>query len=84
MNEALVILQEECAEVSQIISKIHRFGPDSKPPISNETNLTLLHKELGDLLCMINICLEKKLLDVELLERYAEEKREKLKLWSNL
>lgn len=84
MNEALVILQEECAEVSQIISKIHRFGPDSKPPTSNETNLTLLHKEIGDLLCMINICVEQKLLNIEQLERYAEDKREKLKIWSNL
>jgi hypothetical protein len=84
MNEALVILQEECAEVSQIISKIHRFGPDSKPPTSNETNLSLLHKEIGDLLCMINICVEQKLLNIEQLERYAEDKREKLKIWSNL
>lgn len=84
MIEALVILQEECAEVSQIISKIHRFGPDSKPPTSNDTNLTLLHKEIGDLLCMINVCVEKKLLDIETLERHAEEKREKLKVWSNL
>lgn len=84
MNEALVILQEECAEVSQIISKIHRFGPDSKPPTSNDTNLTLLHKEIGDLLCMVKICVDKGLLNPDILEKFIQDKEEKLKIWSNL
>lgn len=84
MNETLVILQEECAEVSQIISKIHRFGLDSKPPVGNETNHVLLHKEVGDLICMINICVEKGILNPDTLEQFVHEKREKLKIWSNL
>lgn len=84
MIEALVILQEECAEVSQIISKIHRFGPDSKPPTSNDTNLTLLHKEIGDLLCMVKICVDKGLLNPDILEKFIQDKEEKLKIWSTL
>lgn len=84
MNEALVILQEECAEVSQVISKIHRFGPDSKPPTSNDKNIDILHKELGDLLCMVKICVEKGILNIDTLEKYIVEKEEKLKIWSNL
>ena len=84
MNEALVILQEECAEVSQIISKIHRFGLESKPPTSNDTNIDILHKELGDMLCMVKICVEKGILNIDTLEKYIVEKEEKLKIWSNL
>ena len=84
MNEALVILQEECAEVSQVISKIHRFGLDSKPPTSNDKNIDILHKELGDMLCMVKICVEKGILNIDTLEKYIVEKEEKLKIWSNL
>ena len=84
MNEALVILQEECAEVSQIISKIHRFGLESKPPTSNDKNIDILHKELGDMLCMVKICVEKGILNIDTLEKCIVEKEEKLKIWSNL
>lgn len=46
-DEILIILQEECAEVIQAISKIKRFGM-----INNSENLK---KEIADLLCMIDI-----------------------------
>ena len=54
-DELLVILQEECAEVTQVISKIHRFGLYNFNPITEEHNNNLLHKEVGDLLCMIEL-----------------------------
>lgn len=84
MNELLVILQEECAEVSQVISKIHRYGLYSYNPITHESNDKLLHKEIGDLLCMIDLCIEQSLLDQQTLEEQKKLKRAKLKHWSTL
>ena len=77
MKEILTILQEECAEVIQIASKIHRFGhhPD---------NMKRLAEELGDLQCMIDVCVEHGLVDATKLQIYTQEKRQKLKVWSNI
>jgi len=84
MNELLVILQEECAEVSQVVSKIHRYGLYSYNPITHESNDKLLHKEVGDLLCMIDLCIEQNILSAEVLNEQKLKKREKLKTWSNV
>jgi hypothetical protein len=84
MNETLVILQEEAAEVIQAISKIHRFGIDNHNPITGESSLETLHKELGDLQCMINLCIEQGIIKPLRLQHYAQAKREKLKIYSNI
>ena len=84
MNETLVILQEEAAEVIHAISKIHRFGIDNHCPITGESSLETLHKELGDLQCMIDLCVEQSIINPHRLQQYAQAKREKLKLWSNI
>lgn len=84
MNELLVILQEECAEVSQVISKIHRYGLYSYNPITQESNDKLLHKEIGDLLCMIDLCIEQNVLDDKVIQEQKKLKRAKLKEWSTL
>jgi hypothetical protein len=83
-DEALVILQEECAEVIQVISKMHRFGLRGYNPITAEYNDQLLNKEVGDLLCMIDICIKNNILKEADLEFYKDQKRDKLKKWSNL
>jgi hypothetical protein len=84
MNETLVILQEEAAEVIHAISKINRYGIDSINPITCEYNIETLHKELGDLQCMIDLCVEQSIINPHRLQQYAQAKREKLKLWSNI
>lgn len=50
-HERLVILNEECAEVQQAISKILRHGYESTNPTipDSETNREALERELGDL-----------------------------------
>lgn len=83
-DELLVILQEECAEVSQIISKIHRYGLRGYNPLTSEYNDDLLHKEVGDLLCMVDLCIEKNILDPKLLRVEIDNKVSKLKEWSSL
>ncbi len=84
MNETLVILQEECAEVSQVVSKIHRFGIDNHNPITGESSLETLHKELGDLQCMIDLCIEQGIIKPLRLQHYVKAKRQKLKIWSSI
>ena len=51
----LTLLQEECAEVIHIISKIKRFGLETHHPRVKENNRTVLEKELGDLILLVDI-----------------------------
>lgn len=55
-EECLNILQEECAEVIQIASKIKRFGINSRKDGCELNNLQNLVLELGDVLAMIDMC----------------------------
>lgn len=52
--ELLGILQEECAEVIQIISKIRRFGIDSTYH-EGTSNHYLLNLEIADVLAVIKM-----------------------------
>lgn len=78
------ILQEECAEVIQAVSKCRRFGIDEthlKLGKSNRENLT---EEVGDLLCMIDLLIKFGILnDTEVYVARAA-KEEKLKKWSTI
>jgi uncharacterized protein YrzB (UPF0473 family) len=86
-TEILTILQEEAAEVIQIASKIHRFGFNTDAYSTDgvfTTNARRLEQELGDLQCMIDLCIEHQLVDQTMLQIRTQEKREKLKTWSNI
>jgi len=50
------VLQEECAEVIQAISKINRFGLHSE--WQGVTNKQALITEIGDVLALIKVLLE--------------------------
>jgi len=80
------ILQEECAEVIQAVSKIRRFGIDNHKPgrMNPKTNREHLEEELGDLYAMIDILQELDIVSWAGIEKAAEAKREKLKTWSNI
>jgi len=73
-EETLVILMEECGEVIQECSKILRFGNDASK----------LTKELGDLQYMINLTANHLDIGVVKIGVHANEKREKLKKFSNI
>ena len=83
-REALLILQEECAEVTQAVSKIFRFGADNFKPGKTLTNTEHLETELGDLLCMIEILYDQGLIRAEEIEQAMQAKREKLKIYSRI
>lgn len=84
MKEIFCITQEECAEVSQAISKVFRFGIDSTHPITNKTNQQSLEEEVGDLLAMIDIMVEKCVVSDANINVARKAKREKLKKWSSI
>jgi len=83
-EEILCILQEECAEVSQVVCKIRRFGIDEINYHSNKSQQETLEDEIGDLWCLIDIAIERKMLNLDRLYRAKQNKREKLKKWSNI
>jgi hypothetical protein len=82
-KEAFLILQEECAEVTQAISKIFRFGMDTQWPEGAPTNKWKLEEEIGDLLAMIDILVENGTLSDSYINQGRKNKRNKLKEWSS-
>jgi NTP pyrophosphatase (non-canonical NTP hydrolase) len=84
-REIILILSEECAEVAKEVSKIMRFGPDQIKPGKDKTNIQVLEEELGDLLAMIELLVDKDIgVTNEGLELAKKAKFEKLKKWSNI
>lgn len=73
-DEILTILMEECAEATVESSKIIRFN----------SGFNRLEAELGDILCMIELLVEKGLVDANNIGQYAQAKRMKLKKWSDI
>lgn len=84
VQEILDILQEECAEVIQEVSKCRRFGLDSRHYKTGELHRSMLEQEIGDVLCMIKLLLESGTVTESGLEQAAEKKEEKLRKWSNI
>ena len=74
-DEILTILMEECAETSIECSKVIRFNID---------NTERLEKELGDVLMMVEILSENKIVSMQRIREASQQKREKLKTWSKL
>ena len=76
-DEALILMMEECGELTQACSKVIRTD-------GAEKYVTNLQEEVGDVLCMIEILHTAGLLDEDkLLERMKKKKR-KLNKWSNI
>ena len=82
--EALGILQEECAEVIQEVSKIRRFGLNSISHHTGVSHGTTLEMEIGDLLCLVDYLVDKEIITEFGLELAKKEKQFKLMKWSKL
>lgn len=82
--EALGILQEECAEVIQEVSKIRRFGIDTVSYKSGVSHATMLEMELGDVLCLVDYLIEKNIVDQTGLTQAKRNKQIKLEKWSRI
>ena len=83
-KESLIILQEECAEVVQEVSKCFRFGLDSKHYKTGLSHATMLETQIGDVLALVDILVDKGIINLNNLELAKAAKKEKLKLWSSI
>ena len=81
-REALIILQEECSEVTQVAAKCFRFGMDGE--YDGETNRVRLQQELGDILAMIDILEQHGVISAQALAEAKLRKFKKLERWSTL
>lgn len=81
-KEILCITQEECAEVTQAISKVFRFGMETE--WNGETNKEHLEEELGDVLAMISILQSEGIVREEKVLEAWGNKLSKLSKWSNI
>lgn len=84
IQEALDILQEECAEVIVEVSKCRRFGLDSVHYKTGVKHSAMLEAEVGDVLAMIDILIERGILDPATLDLAKDAKKDKLKKWSKI
>jgi NTP pyrophosphatase (non-canonical NTP hydrolase) len=84
IQQALDILQEECAEVIVEISKCRRFGLDSLHHKTGITHDKMLEQEVGDVLAMIDILVDRGIIDPIGLDMAKHKKTEKLKIWSDI
>jgi len=81
-REIMLIAQEECAEVTQAISKVFRFGFAGE--YNGRTNKERLEEEIGDLMCMLRMMAERNLIDWEVVDLAASIKKIKLQKWSTI
>lgn len=81
-REIMLITQEECAEVTQAISKVFRFGFDSTH--NGKDNRSHLEEEIGDLMCMVDLMREYGLINWGNVIDASAKKLTKLKQWSNI
>jgi len=81
-KEVLLIAQEECAEVTQAISKVFRFGLDAEH--NGASNRERLTEEVGDLFCMIQLMIENGIININEVDNASANKKAKLQKWSNI
>ena len=76
-QQLLVILMEECGELTQAASKVVRCGFEPE-------KVEELAKEAGDVLCMIDLMVEFGWITQEQLDNRIPIKRNKLKIYSDI
>lgn len=83
-QEALNLLQEECAELIVEISKCRRFGIDSVHYKTGIKHADQLAQEVGDMLALIDILVDQGIFDIATLDQAKEAKITKLHIWSGI
>ena len=76
-SELLIILMEECAEVTQACSKVLRYGNTSQ-------NMNNLITNVGELECMIQLLASNIDISKSEMDKAIHNKKKKLFKWSNL
>ena len=84
VNEILDILQEECAEVIQAISKCRRFGMENVYLNGEGTQREQLVKEIGDVSMLIELLQAHQVFTEPELHQAKLNKSKKLAKWSTI
>ena len=84
INEILDILQEECAEVIQAISKCRRFGIEEQNLKTGRTQREELVQELGDVSLLLELLHAHQLFTESELNQAKLNKANKLVIWSSI
>ena len=84
VEEILDILQEECAEVIQNVSKCRRFGLDNVYLNGTGTQRENLVKEIGDVVAMIELLKEHGVVTDAEIDLAKQNKFNKLRKWSTI
>lgn len=84
IDEALLILQEECVEVAYVANKAIRFGLNDMHPETFKINREVLEKEVGHILAMVYVLTAQGVLRVDKIEEGKLHKLEKLRRWSTV
>ena len=79
INNLLVVLAEECAEVVQAICKIQAFGMDSRHPETGVPNDASLQQEIADVLTVVDMLHDADFLSWSKIEERKELKLERMK-----
>ena len=82
LEQLMIITMEECGELIQVCSKVLRKRA-TQGKVPEETS-DKLEAEVADVLCMIELMKENKLIFDDGLEAGIERKRNKLKTWRDL
>jgi NTP pyrophosphatase (non-canonical NTP hydrolase) len=83
-QEILDLLQEECAEVIQAVSKIRRFGITGDYLNGTGDQRSNLAQELADVLLLVDLLVEQGVIKQNELVSGKQAKVEKLKKWSRI
>jgi NTP pyrophosphatase (non-canonical NTP hydrolase) len=83
-KQVLLIAQEECAEVTQAISKVFRFGLNGTHPDRAQDNQEHLSEEIGDLIAMIELLIRNGIIKEADVMQARINKFKKLSKWSNI
>jgi NTP pyrophosphatase (non-canonical NTP hydrolase) len=80
-KEVMAVLQEECAEVIQAVSKVNRFGLESE--WEGVTNKQSLITEIGDVIALIKVLIEETDINISIddVQLAVEAKLEKLEIF---
>ena len=80
-KEVMAVLQEECAEVIQAVSKVNRFGLESEwEGVSNKQSLIT---EIGDVIALIKVLIEETDINISIddVQLAVEAKLKKLEIF---
>jgi hypothetical protein len=78
-REVLIVLMEECAEVTQAASKLLRFGKENRPEPDSRPNTEILAGEIGELRYLLAMVKDLDLYDPQIEVQASQRKRDRMR-----